>query len=443
MEVGRQADIFRRASGVSIWLSRSGTDTASLARLRDFVSSLIYGNYLCPPWDITDEQWQAEMLCGIRELLCDPWFTSLWTLQEAFLAQDAYFITASGAPLTLLSDKLFNSSSFTLSMFTDACRCLSKQCHKLPEVHLKFATEFEGWMQKSNLNNLVRNGNPLALLSAAKYRFASEDQDHIYGIMQVFRYRLGTSAPEARPDRSYTRSELTAQLGEAMFHDRLVQSQLHAFTEPVERGKGWHLCPSSAIPSCYIEPLLPLQENREPIEGSTPRCRLSTKKVGSILLGFFEGLACPFAKLQVPWRQQDDRMVRIHKNMTGIDDGRGCPLSFRMAPDVNELIYDSPEYKTWELIDIPEDIPRQNAFAGWLNPNFEQNRLIVLLLGQTYSNYYGIILLHVEVESTLYWHRLGTCSWAHVWKFYPEMEPYADVMHARGRDWVPMSGIWG
>lgn len=91
MEVGRQADIFRRASGVSIWLSRSGTDTASLARLRDFVSSLIYGNYLCPPWDIIDEQWQAEMLCGIRELLCDPWFTSLWTLQEAFLAQDAYF----------------------------------------------------------------------------------------------------------------------------------------------------------------------------------------------------------------------------------------------------------------------------------------------------------------------------------------------------------------
>jgi hypothetical protein len=73
-----------------------------------------------------------------------------------------------------------------------------------------------------------------------------------------------------------------------------------------------------------------------------------------------------------------------------------------MAPDVGEFVYDSPEYKIWEVTDIPNDIPRQNAFASWLWTKFAMNRLIVLLLGQTHSNYYGLRLLHVQMEKTQY-----------------------------------------
>jgi hypothetical protein len=85
--------------------------------------------------------------------------------------------------------------------------------------------------------------------------------------MQIFRYRLGTSAPGADSNQKYTPTELIDQLGAALFRDRPVQSQLHSFTEPVEKGRGWCVSPSPAIPSCHIELLLPLQE----IENSSRR----------------------------------------------------------------------------------------------------------------------------------------------------------------------------
>ena len=33
---------------------------------------------------------------------------------------------------------------------------------------------------------------------------------------------------------------------------------------------------------------------------------------------------------------------------------------------------------------------------------------MILLLGETFPNYYGLILLHVQVNNTLYWYRLAS-----------------------------------
>jgi hypothetical protein len=80
-----------------------------------------------------------------------------------------------------------------------------------------------------------RRGNFIALLTPVRFRKAREDQDHIYGIMQVFGYRLGTSDPNSDQAQSYTRAELADQLGAALLQDRPIRSQLHVFTEPVAR----------------------------------------------------------------------------------------------------------------------------------------------------------------------------------------------------------------
>ncbi|KAK8080294.1 hypothetical protein PG997_008112 [Apiospora hydei] len=117
-EVGRQASIFLRASGVAVWLARTGGDDGSTARLvrrlalleraagllRTARSGTTAHEGRAGTATQQDEQRhfrlrfdsvaQTEVLDGVREMLCDPWFTGIWTLQEAFLARKAFFLLA-------------------------------------------------------------------------------------------------------------------------------------------------------------------------------------------------------------------------------------------------------------------------------------------------------------------------------------------------------------
>ena len=59
--------------------------------------------------------------------------------------------------------------------------------------------------------------NPIALYNTAQYRKSSLDWDRVYGIQQVFGFRLGASAPHVSNSRakSFNRFVLEDQLGAA------------------------------------------------------------------------------------------------------------------------------------------------------------------------------------------------------------------------------------
>ena len=99
-------------------------------------------------------------------------------------------------------------------------------------------------MEKSGFAAMA-GGNSLGLIGAAAHRFASQMEDRVYGIMQVFNYALGTSRD---PLRSFNVLELMDQLGHAILTDRPCQSQLHALSRPVERCAAWHVGPFPQFP---------------------------------------------------------------------------------------------------------------------------------------------------------------------------------------------------
>jgi len=77
----------RKAAGVIVWLSQSGKDENSFCLLRDFFEVLAgFGNGRYKPLKVAPDCSKLELVVArLRKLLFDPWFSSLWTLQEAYM----------------------------------------------------------------------------------------------------------------------------------------------------------------------------------------------------------------------------------------------------------------------------------------------------------------------------------------------------------------------
>lgn len=101
-------------------------------------------------------------------------------------------------------------------------------------------------IERHGLLALSQN-SPFALYSASRRRQCFSDWDKVYGIQQVFDFRVGNTIEGTDPSINYDRITLEAQLGALMLRKYPVNSQLHVFTEPVEPGRGWHISLSSHI----------------------------------------------------------------------------------------------------------------------------------------------------------------------------------------------------
>lgn len=109
-EAFRQRDIFSGASAGAIWLSRSsGGDLRGLAyQCGHFVQVL--NKEPSPPWLYGHKQLSRlqPILRNLRRLftifLSDPWWGSLWTLQEAFANPNALLMSSEGRPVLLFQE---------------------------------------------------------------------------------------------------------------------------------------------------------------------------------------------------------------------------------------------------------------------------------------------------------------------------------------------------
>lgn len=102
-EVGRQVSIFANARRAYIWLWT--IDAAVLSRmLSTSVMPGIQSSVLVksgnrkpnPRWQDL-EGLMAEVWDAVRYLLGDFWFSSLWTLQESVLREDAWILGRDGS----------------------------------------------------------------------------------------------------------------------------------------------------------------------------------------------------------------------------------------------------------------------------------------------------------------------------------------------------------
>ena len=72
--------------------------------------------------------------------------------------------------------------------------------------------------------------NPMALYTVALNRTCSRPVDRIYGIMQLFGFQLGISAPDADIANPPQLPELELQLGQHLAMKFPIMSQMHVHT---------------------------------------------------------------------------------------------------------------------------------------------------------------------------------------------------------------------
>lgn len=91
--------------------------------------------------------------------------------------------------------------------------------------------------------------NPSLLYVATRFRSSRDPLDRIYGIMQVFGFRLGEAA---EPHRTFTLSQIENLDGETLISLSTVRAQLFVHTRPIEPGNCWRVDHYSQIPNKMI-----------------------------------------------------------------------------------------------------------------------------------------------------------------------------------------------
>ena len=94
-EIGRQARIFRHAKHSYAWLNHLPISILEtlLFDLRSAVSGLQGETFHREPQEYDCKSWMSIAVNATNGLTVDPWFSSLWTLQEAFLCNHTVLLS--------------------------------------------------------------------------------------------------------------------------------------------------------------------------------------------------------------------------------------------------------------------------------------------------------------------------------------------------------------
>lgn len=262
--------------------------------------------------------------------------------------------------------------------------------------------------------------SPMELYPAAVYRQPSNKLDSIYGIMQVFGFRLGQSDPSAQPGYKPTLPELEDQLGIALMELCPTLSQcFRQVVVPRATGKNWRVGPLSAMPGYSLTAAMDWEPELYQTE-----CVLSTECIGDVIWGRFQGKVCSFATLRTAWPR-----APIHgEAVTGDDPGSYSYISVIVdyAPDMFPGWPNASDYESRQGAS-------QYRVADQLADQFSEEKLKVLHLGfidtsELSESHYGLVLLQENEGNMTYWRRLGICTWDALKRKKERVEAVVDLL---------------
>ena len=424
------------------------------------------------------DDWVASARASLDQIFIDPWFTSLWTLQEAFLCQHAYMLpleaemTNIGLNFDIETEPLLTlqalcNASVTLNQIIEIERPIIQAQWESdksnPDIckRQKYLADVYGMLNRRGLLALATR-NPIALYNTAQYRRSSLDRDRVYGIQQVFGFRLGDSAPHVSKTKAkpVNRFVLEDQLGAAILVKYPVASQLHVFTEPVEEGRGWRVGASSVVPKLEIQRSI-WDLTFEHL------CHVSTENIKGQTWAFFRGHSCGLSELSRAWKYSHERPSI--SEILGPQSPQQILLDTFLHGIADEDLKDRPEEPIWTTVwSKRKEIPRtehQHRLASGVNaliPKvFEGESPTVLLLGsfedgsqdaQTADHsaryHVGLIIVRKARATAPYWKRLGFCIWQFGYGHQAienDESPQLALMRARTpcAGWKPLSGLFG
>ena len=301
-EIGKQADIFTQASQVYAWLSSQDIDEASicLEALDRFTTTLEQTEIEQFSFQFSDLGFPERIIPAslhlsgyLRSLFSDPWFSSLWTLQEACLCTEAQLLSKDAQVLRI------RGRTTTIESATAACATIKLSLSAYAESH-QVIEDLISLIDRSGLSYFSRNINndrsPMFLYSAAYHRECYEPLDRVYGIMQVYGFKLGSSS---KSGGKFTLAELEDQFGEALNHIAPMTAQMHIHTAPPAPGAAWRPSRSSMMPEVYY---MSSQNNT--------MCSI-TRRGGNT---FFTGNSCSLENLRSFWMKANAFNEVYHYN---------------------------------------------------------------------------------------------------------------------------------
>lgn len=505
-EVGRQAAIFRNATSAFIWINTHSNDdlTALVTQLLEVSLTASLGStlswkkdsrFLSPsekerwlqeaaqqeeyrqsegidfglvasaqaptpePYRIAqDETWLLSMIKCLQRLVgsSDPrrpgsWFTSMWTLQEAFLRPRAALLSRDG-------EAVYDTNGSKVDIWS-LCIC----CNVLEVLCIEDMRNRQTLGERSNKNTLellelIRQSglaalylcNPMALYTIAKKRTPTREGDRFYGIQQVFEMKLGESASDANPSKTWSLDELELQFCSELLQKCPVQSQLCVHTEEMPPGHSWRVNSSSVLPTLARDLNY---DFKGAVTGGPPKLHASlcTSLVDGTTWAKFSGKVIDFAYIQQAWLTIDRLLGASHRLNVPIP-GAVAPL---MSPpedleaeqpvngwSIHQLALDTGRFALSSFFDrteTPRGQPQRDLAAAVVKQDEElvrssqgPRRMQVMLLGEfcydKYQVYLGQrrrdveprkgqkimvgILLRLTQDSGLKrWERLGVCTW--------------------------------
>ena len=275
-EIGRQAKIFRGAAHVFVWLTTHDQSfyTAWASEMEPRFQ-LMCGPTFHTGVDIRD--WTMEVTMIVADFLADPWFSSLWTLQETFLSPEAVILLGDAMKSSVDLFRL-RFISETLLTIKDALGYNDKIREADEECGLGAMIDRTGLL-------VCLNQDSMGLLTVAGNRTTRHEEDRVYGIMQVFEFQLGNSAPDADVNFNFSLEELNDQLGMALFTKDPIMSQMYINEGQVEPSKGWRLNKDCIVPS----PSKSFYHRKKAQPAVERRVMFSCQRVNGSLWGRFTG----------------------------------------------------------------------------------------------------------------------------------------------------------
>ncbi|KAI0545375.1 heterokaryon incompatibility protein-domain-containing protein [Xylaria curta] len=281
-EIGHQAAIFQQAVACYVWLSR--IPFPELEDVHSTIQACIRD--LC---DIDyDYRFANRMASSLRNALHrifdDPWFSSLWTLQEIILRTDAVVLTSKGQPVITSSGHPFHMTGFI-----NDCAYLYNRLDSFAEF-VGFI-DYKNFPKDSILNHIsvmqdqirrlgfhcTYTNNPNMAYGRAKYRHTQINHDRIYGIMQIYGVQVGETL---RPGIRISYEDLVDELALAVNSKSPILGQLYLHTTRPPVGKSWRITENSTVPW-----------DLNSVDSSDSKSSISKNSSGSILAS---GPMCSF-----------------------------------------------------------------------------------------------------------------------------------------------------
>lgn len=443
LEIGRQAKIFAGALRSYVWLSRTHYDTLTrtLTNGRDEEDFSRQADN-----NLRDRVLDLDDIPGvefIQYLASDPWFTSLWTLQEAFLCPEAMIMTKDARESLRMwndhpSEARLNVQQIVMLFqftFTSTVTETRGDHTEAPNWTQSSRERIKQTIEETGLLHLTSKC-PTSLLAMAQYRQTSPDNqtDRIYGIMQCFDLRVGKSRPGASPDLALTLDQLEDELGAALMKKNPVMSQLHVYETTPPLGKGWRLTkesmPAPWFGTMYMELGLGKLDQNIGYE-LVFHSQMSTVEMDTTTWGLFEGPTIPLSRLRGIWENEDHWRL-------GLEVDVDCPEPMRIDPNT--------DYNN-------SSVPRQYKGVDRILKQHPES--LVLLLGEnkptSSSSLYkhqafALIIAPHEIDGhpqRLVWRRQAICAWTVLHAQLTAGMGSTDPNRDQDRIWEHLEGILG